>query len=54
MTGGTEESQDPSGFGSMQRKAGPEEIALTVAFLFSDDASYVNGVLMPVDGGLAV
>jgi NAD(P)-dependent dehydrogenase (short-subunit alcohol dehydrogenase family) len=29
----------------------PEEIASVAAFLASDDASFVNGVVLPVDGG---
>lgn len=31
----------------------PEEIARVVVFLASDDARYVNGVTVPVDGGLS-
>ena len=32
----------------------PEEVAAAVAFLVSDEASYVNGATLAVDGGLAV
>ncbi len=35
----------------MRRLARPEEIAAVAAFLVSDDASYVTGVALPVDGG---
>ncbi len=35
----------------MNRIASPEEIARAVAYLASDDASFVTGVALPVDGG---
>jgi NAD(P)-dependent dehydrogenase (short-subunit alcohol dehydrogenase family) len=35
----------------MGRLARPEEIAAAAVFLFSDDASYITGVTLPVDGG---
>ncbi|WP_433868768.1 SDR family NAD(P)-dependent oxidoreductase [Saccharopolyspora sp. CA-218241] len=34
------------------RLATPEEVARAVAFLLSDDASYINGTELVVDGGL--
>ncbi len=35
----------------LRRPASPEEVAATVAWLVSDDASYVNGAVVTVDGG---
>ena len=34
------------------RAARPEEIAAPIAFLLSDDASFINGAILPVDGGV--
>jgi len=36
----------------LHRAASLQEVAAVVRFLMSDDASYVNGAVIPVDGGL--
>jgi 3-oxoacyl-[acyl-carrier protein] reductase len=34
--------------------AGPVEVAAAVRFLASDEAAYITGALIPVDGGLGM
>lgn len=36
------------------RFADPEEVAKVVAFVASDDAAYISGAVIPVDGGLGM
>ncbi len=38
----------------LQRMATPEEIAGVIAFLASNDAAYITGAVIPVDGGLGM
>jgi NAD(P)-dependent dehydrogenase (short-subunit alcohol dehydrogenase family) len=52
------EEHAPQLYGEMQdhvplgRWGRPEEVAAAIAWLLSDDASYVSGVALPVDGGV--
>lgn len=38
----------------LQRAATPEEIAYAISFLASQEAGYITGAVLPVDGGLAM
>ncbi len=37
---------------ALRRLADPTEIANVIAFLISQEASYVNGAVVTIDGGL--
>ena len=42
-----------SGTSPLGRIAQPEDVAAVISFLMSKDAGYVNGTIIPVDGGTA-
>lgn len=37
--------------GALARKGEAEEVAKAAVYLLSDESSFVNGTLLPVDGG---
>ena len=53
MDGGGREKWEPiwAKYHMLDRMAEPIEIARPVLFLLSDDASFITGSMLPVDGG---
>ena len=51
---GVEDPESWITFGSIRRPAQPEEIADAVYFLSSDQAAYINGANLVIDGGMII
>ena len=49
--GGREYLEEIERMHPMGRLGEPEEVAQAIAFLASDEASFITGAILPVDGG---
>jgi NAD(P)-dependent dehydrogenase (short-subunit alcohol dehydrogenase family) len=47
----SEDNPDRFSLNPMGRAGTPQEMAHGCLFLASDEASYVNGIVLPIDGG---
>ena len=54
MTGSIPEEKIAEVSGPIARFADPSEISDAVCFLGSEEAGYITGVVLPVDGGLSI